>query len=203
VLADNLWWLGEKLLAFFGAAILGIVITALVGAFLFLCLLAVGNLMELFVKKVKEPDLGLVRIGFGDCNGKIVIEGRRRARFRLPAKGRLIVPEAKALLLDVKANWPRLENSLLAHFAQEVEREGVPPDLIKRAKWVEKLARERDYSNLRRFTRLSEIRVQHVDKRGSLEIRIATLHRWDPEHERVLVLDENLNEKLYALACQC
>jgi hypothetical protein len=186
-----------------GSAIAGLVAVVFVGALLFFCLLVVGKIMNLFVKNVNEPDLGLVRIGFGDCNGKIAIQGRRRARFRLPTNGKFIVPEAKALLLDVKANWPQLENALLIHFAKEVEEDGVPPDLVKRAKWVEKLAKEKDLVNLRRFTRLNEIRIQHVDKDGPLEIRIATLHRWDPEHERVLVLDENLNEKLYALACQC
>jgi hypothetical protein len=202
-LVGTLLWLGSKLLEFVAISVFAIVIIALVLGFLFLCLLAVGKVMELFVKEVKDPDLGVVRIGFGQCDGKIVIEGRRRLAFQLPAAKKQIVAEARALLLNVKADWPRLENLLLGHFAREVENDGVPPDLIKRAKWVEKIAKEGDLENLRKFTRLQNINVEYADKNGPLEVRIETIHRWDPEHERVLILDEKLNVKLYALGCQC
>lgn len=171
---------------------------------LFLGLIIVGKIMDFFTREVTDPELGTVQIGFGDCVGKIALEGKRRTRFTLPAKNKEVNAEAKAILLRARNQWPLLKMSLFEHFAREVEEEGVPPDLIKRAKWVQKLARERDYENLQRFTRLDEIEVEHSDgKNGPLQLRISTLHRWDDEHERVLVLDENLAFKFYGLGCQC
>ena len=170
---------------------------------LFVGLVVVGKIMELFVREVSDPELGAVRIGFGTCDGKIALEGKRRVPFALPAKEREIIGEAKSLLLRAKANWPSLNAQLMEHFASEIEEEGIPPDLIKREKWVQKLARERDLENLQRFTTLYRVKVEYGEKHGSIQLRISTLHRWDPEHDRVLLLDENLAFKFYGLGCQC
>jgi hypothetical protein len=178
-----------------------LVVVAILAVF-FACLLLFGFLMDRLGKDVDDPDLGRVKIGFASCTGKIALESAGKTAFSLPVAKRKLVPEAKAILLKAKADWPRLQALLLEHFAREVVEEGVPPDTIQRTKWVEKIARERDFENLQRFTKLDRIIVEYSEKKGPLQLRISTLHRWDPEHDRVLVLDEELSEKFYALGCE-
>jgi hypothetical protein len=204
MLADSLLWLAFALWKIAIVLVKFVIVVASTLLLLFVGLIIVGKIMDFFTREVTDPELGTIRIGLRDCIGKIALEGKRRTRFTLPAKKKEVNADAKAILLSARNQWPLLKASLFEHFAQEIEEEGVPPDLIKRAKWVEKLARERDYENLQRFTRLHEIEVEHSDgKNGPLQLRISTLHRWDDEHERVLVLDENLAFKFYGLGCKC
>ncbi len=100
--------------------------------------------MDFFAREVNDPELGTVRISFGTCDGKIALEGKRRIPFSLPAERKEMVSEAKILLLRAKADWPLIKDRLMEHFASEIAEEGIPPGLIKREKWVQKLARERD-----------------------------------------------------------
>jgi hypothetical protein len=203
VIADWFLWFGWKLLELVGTLILAIAMMAVVVAILLLCLIVIGKIMGYFYVELKDPELGTVKIGFGSCDGKIALDGKRRIPFTLPAQKKEMVSGAKDLLLRAKADWPLLSHRLLEHFADEIEEEGLPPDLIKREKWVLKLARERDLENLQRFTKLEQVEVKYGDKNGPIQLRISTLHRWDPEHERVLLLDDNLAFKFYGLGCQC
>jgi hypothetical protein len=180
-----------------------VIVTAGALLIVFSGLMIFYKIMDLFVREVSDPEIGSVRIGLSRCDGKIAMEGKRRIPFALPAKKREVVDEAKSLLLRAKANWPSINAQLMEHFASEIEVEGIPPDLIKRGKWVQKLARDRDYENLQRFTKLEQVDVEYGDKNGPIQLRISTLHRWDPEHERVLLLDEKLAFKFYGLGCEC
>ncbi len=203
MIADWLLWFGWKALVVAANIVLGIVLMAVLVAILLLCLIIYSKIVDLFAKELKDSELGIVRISFGTCDGKIALEGKRRIPFTLPAKKKEMVGEAKSLLLRAKADWHLLKAHLMEHFASEIEEEGIPPDLVKREKWVQKLARERDFENLQRFTKLEQVEVEYGDKNGPIQLRISTLHRWDPEHERVLLLDENLTFIFYGLGCEC
>lgn len=200
---DWLLWASWKLLEIAFITVFTFIGLGVFIAILLFCLIVVGKIMDFFATEVNDPELGTVRINFGSCDGKIVMEGKRRIPFSLPAERKEMVSEAKNLLLRAKADWPLLKDRLMEHFASEIAEEGIPPGLIKREKWVQKLARERDLENLQRFTKLYRVKVEYGDKSGPIQLRISTLHRWDPEHDRVLLIDGNLAFKFYGLGCQC
>lgn len=203
MIADWAFWFAAiiwelAVVAFYAVLMIAITVVGLLAG-----VIAIDRIMNFFTKELKDPELGTVRISFGACNGKIALEGKRRIPFSLPAERKEMMSEAKNLLLRAKADWPILKDRLMEHFASEIAEEGIPPGLIKREKWVQKLARERDYENLQRFTKLEQVDVEYGDKNGPIQLRISTLHRWDPEHERVLLLDEKLAFKFYGLGCEC
>lgn len=164
-----------------------------------LALLAIGAAVLTFsyvTRRVRtrhfvDADLGEIEAHGGCAEGTISLSSGEIVSFELPANGDILVEEAKRLLLAALTNWQQVRGQFFEGFAKEILEDGLPED-VPRKHWIEKQARDVAVTALAKYTQMQRIRIIVPSWLGRMAVAVHSLHFWDPEHERVLILDETL-----------
>lgn len=164
-----------------------------------LALFAIGAAVLIFgyvARRVRtrhfvDADLGEIEAHGGRAEGTTSLSSGEIVSFELPATGDILVEEGKRLLLATLTNWEQVRGQFLEGFAKEILEDGLP-DNVPRKHWIEKQARDAAVTTLAQYTQMQRIRIFVPSWLGRMAVAVHSLHFWDPEHERVLILDETL-----------